>query len=267
MLPTVSDANLYLGRLSPDGLLLGGRTRMDVDAAEKALRGPAEALGLDVMAATIRATSRSCLGGASALHAMDVARALGISRVNVPELPGLLCAQGLIGAEQCESFVRSVLMPLTDASLSELTSHIGALQTEADAWFAADEIAEQHRELRLALDMRYVGQNFELSVPVSGWPATMFDAEALRIAFLIAHEHNYGFNSGAAPIEIVNVRLDSFGCHPVAAQTATPVMLVQASRLERSTRLVTFEHVGTVPATVIWRGSLQPETSVSTDRR
>jgi N-methylhydantoinase A len=281
VLPTVSDANLYLGRLSPDGLL-GGRMRMDVDAAEKALRGPAQTLGLDVMAAAlgiirivnsnmVRAIRRVSIerghdprdftlvpfGGAGALHAMEVARALGIRRVNVPELPGLLCAQGLIGAEQRESFVRSVLMPLTDASLDELTSHIGALQTEADAWFAAEDIADEHRELRLALDMRYVGQNFELSVPVAGWPATMPDAEALRAAFLVAHERNYGFDSGAAPIEIVNVRLDSFGRHPVAAQTATPVMPAQASRLERSTRPVTFEHVGTVPATVVWRGSLK----------
>jgi N-methylhydantoinase A len=188
---------------------------------------------------------------------MEVARALGIRRVNVPELPGLLCAQGLIGAEQRESFVRSVLMSLTDTSLSQLAAHIDVLQNEADAWFAAEEIDEPHREVRMALDMRYVGQNFELSVPVSGWPATMPNAEALRTAFLIAHERNYGFNSGAAPIQIVNVRLDSFGRHPVGTQTASPVMPLQASRLQRSTRNVTFEQIGTVPAMVVWRGSLR----------
>ncbi|QGZ66093.1 hydantoinase/oxoprolinase family protein [Paraburkholderia acidisoli] len=282
VLPTVSDANLYLGRLSPDGLL-GGRMRMDVDAAETALRGPAEALGLDVMAVAlgivrivnsnmVRAIRRVSIerghdprdftlvpfGGAGALHAMEVARALGIRRVNVPELPGLLCAQGLIGAEQRESFVRSVLMPLTNASLDQLAEHIAALRNEAQAWFDAEAIGEPHRELRLALDMRYVGQNFELSVPVAGWPAAMPDAETLRAAFLVAHERNYGFNSGAAPIEIVNVRLDSFGRHPVGEQKASPVMPAQASRLERSKRDVTFEQTGTVPATVVWRGSLQP---------
>jgi N-methylhydantoinase A len=284
-LPTVSDANAFLGRLSPDGLL-GGKMRLDVAAARTALEAPAASLGLDITAVAlgivrivnsnmVRAIRRVSIerghdprdftlvpfGGAGPLHAIEVARALGMRRVLVPELPGLLCAQGLIGAEQRESFVRSVLVPLTDASLTNIAGDIAALRAQADAWFDAEQIEVAQQDVRLVLDMRYVGQNFELTVPVPSWPASLPSANLLREAFLVAHERSYGFHSGAAPIEVVNLRLDTAGRHPVGAQVATAMALPEG-RLARSTRDVTYEGVGTVSAQVLWRGALQPGDKV-----
>ena len=283
--PTVSDANAFLGRLSPDGLL-GGKMRLDVAAARTALAAPAAALGLDITAVAlgivrivnsnmVRAIRRVSIerghdprdftlvpfGGAGPLHAIEVARALGMRRVLVPELPGLLCAQGLIGAEQRESFVRSVLVPLTERSLTSIAGDIAALRARADAWFEAEQIAPAHQDVRLVLDMRYVGQNFELTVPVPSWPAAVPSADLLREAFLVAHERSYGFHSGAAPIEVVNLRLDTAGRHPVGEQVATAMALPEG-RLARSTRDVTYEGVGTVSAQVLWRGAMQPGDKV-----
>lgn len=284
-LPTVSDANAFLGRLSPQGLL-GGRMQLDLTAARESLAQPATALGMDVDAVAlgivrivnsnmVRAIRRVSIergydprdftlvpfGGAGPLHAMDVARALGMRRVFVPELPGLLCAQGLIGAEQRESFVRSTLLGLGEAELISLGAELRALSERAEAWFVTEAIAIARRELRFSLDMRYVGQNFELAVPVPGWPAAPPDVAGLREAFLTAHERSYGFHSGDAPIEIVNLRLEAAGRHELPQQERA-IMARPQGRAARATREVRFEEAGTISAAVLWRGDLAPGTRI-----
>ena len=231
--PTVSDANAVLGRLPPDGLL-GGAMALNIAAARDALAPAGRRLNMSVertahgiigivaanMVRAIRAVSVErghdprdfgliAFGGAGPMHATEVARALGMHEIIVPRDPGLLCAQGLLAADRREEFVRSHRLALDHDSGVELVQTVDSLKREAEEWFTretptlSDQGAE--RETKLAYDMRYVGQNFELRVAADLRSA--MDVTRLRELFLAAHEASYGFHSSDDPVEIVNVRL------------------------------------------------------------
>ncbi|MEX0673625.1 MAG: hydantoinase/oxoprolinase family protein [Gaiellaceae bacterium] len=180
--PTVTDANLLLGRL-PERL--AGGLRLDRAAAERAFAGfdPAEAVAV-VNAEMLRAlrvvsVERGydprdfvlvAFGGAGPLHACELAEELGIGRVLVPAAAGVLSALGLVATEQRRDHVRSYVAPLADA---------GELPAEGEA------------------DLRYAGQSFELSVPLG---------PALAERFHEAHAERYGYADPSRSIELVAVR-------------------------------------------------------------
>jgi len=231
--PTVTDANLALGRLSPKGLL-GGGMPLDEAKARAALQGHAERLGVTVercaqgvigivVANMVRALRSISVerghdprdfallpfGGAGPLHASDVARALGIGKVVVPEAPGILCAQGLVGSDLREGFTRGARVRLEAAGLPAVAEHLAALDAEAEAWFATEKVEAGAREKRASLDMRYVGQNYELAVPLDGL-AEPTVAELTR-RFFAEHDRAYGFHNPDDPVEIMNFRLTAVG--------------------------------------------------------
>lgn len=232
--PTVTDANLILGRLNPAGLL-GGTMPLDIELARSAFRPVAERLGMPIeraalgcidivvsnMVRAIRSVSVERgydpreftlmpFGGAGPLHAEDVAEALDIRTILIPVHPGILCAQGLIVSDLKESLVRTDRAPLTAASLPRMRAVVSELLAEAEAWFAAEGIDERDRRVELSLDLRYFGQNYELSVPVGsdllrhGLDARAVDA--IAAAFHAVHEQAYGYHDDAAMIETVNYR-------------------------------------------------------------
>jgi N-methylhydantoinase A len=180
--PTVTDANLLLGRL-PERL--AGGLRLDRGAAERTFAGfdPAEAVAV-VNAEMLRALrvvsvergydprdfALVAFGGAGPLHACELADELGIGRVLVPAAAGVLSALGLVATEQRRDHVRSFMVPLAEA---------GELPAEGEA------------------DLRYVGQSFELSVPLG---------PALAERFHEAHAERYGYADPSRPIELVAVR-------------------------------------------------------------
>jgi N-methylhydantoinase A len=180
--PTVTDANLLLGRL-PQGL--AGGVELDVGAAERALDGfdPAAVVAV-VNAEMLRALrvvsverghdpagfALVAFGGAGPLHACELAGELGMRTVLVPEVAGVLSALGLVAADERRDAVRSYLVPLAEA---------GELPREGEA------------------DLRYAGQSFELTVPLQ---------ERLAEAFHRAHEEQYGFAEREREIELVAVR-------------------------------------------------------------
>ncbi|WP_431285920.1 hydantoinase/oxoprolinase family protein [Humitalea sp. 24SJ18S-53] len=256
-LPTVSDANLVLGRLSPS--LADGGVRLDVAAAQRVIATLAARLGLTSEATAlgvirivnsnmVRAIRRISVerghdprqfdlvpfGGAGPLHAAEVARSLGIRRMVVPHSPGLLCAEGLLGAEQREDFVQSVLLPLRAESTVALAEGLAALARRTDAWFLAEGVAPGRRRLQAGCDLRYVGQNFELTLPITDWPARPLDQLALHQAFCAMHERSYGFQDPLAPVEVVNLRFDAVATNdlpPAASATArSPIVATTASR-------------------------------------
>ncbi|MSP49900.1 MAG: hydantoinase/oxoprolinase family protein [Alphaproteobacteria bacterium] len=226
---TVTDANLVLGRLSPRGLL-DGEVALDAAAARRAIQPVAERLGFTVertahgilaivvanMVRAIRTVSverghdpRSYalmpFGGAGPLHATDVARSLGMREILVPPAPGILCAQGLVVSDLKEDFVRTRRTRLAAADAPAMARVIGDLAEEARRWLDAEGIAADDRETLLALDMRYVGQNFEL--PVRLPTAALPDAMTLARLFAATHEQSYGYANLEAPIEVINFRL------------------------------------------------------------
>lgn len=232
---TVTDANLATGRLSSKGLI-GGRMPLDVEASRGVLAPIADKLGygleraalgiIDIVVANMVRAIRTisverghdprdyCLlpfGGAGPLHASEIARSLGISRILVPAAPGILCAQGLIASDMKDDFVRSVRMRLDDAGLIGVKKNATELLEDARKWFKSESIVPQQRRVSVSFDMRYVGQNFELPVQIVSEPGDKLpvipDAAEIRKRFLKIHTQFYGFCSETDPIELVNLRL------------------------------------------------------------
>ncbi len=229
-LPTVSDANVVLGRL-PEALA-GGLT-LDKDKAVQAIERIAKPLALSVteaalgiagivtsnMTRAIRAVSTEKghdprnfvlmpFGGAGGLHAPDVARSLGVSRVIVPNAPGILCADGLIESDLQENFVATARAQMGE-DLSAVEHALARLNTQADAWIAAETDSSSSAHKIASVDMRYVGQNYELPVMIGssedapGLP----ERETLIERFFEAHLRSYGYVDRDAPVEVMNVRL------------------------------------------------------------
>jgi N-methylhydantoinase A len=231
--PTVSDANLVLGRLSSGGLI-GGRMALDTGAARRALQPVADRLGFTVeraahgvlsivvsnMVRSLRSVSVErghdprqfslfAFGGAGPLHATEVARSLGMREILVPPAPGILCAQGLVVSDLTEDFVRTDRIRVDSENRPQVMRHLADLSAAANVWFTQEDVPAPDRLVEITLDMRYVGQNFELPVRLAG---SELPSEAeLRRRFFQAHETNYGYFNPEDPVEIINLRLAARG--------------------------------------------------------
>ena len=286
-LPTVSDANLVLGRLGRE-LVDGGMT-MDETAARAALAPIAKTLGVPVERAALgvigivsanmvrairtisvergydpRAFALMPFGGAGPLHAREIAVELGMTEILVPGAPGVLCAEGLLVADQKEDFVRSRRLPLTEAAMPDLMADAAALLSDAQGWFEAEAIPLPRRALEMALDCRYVGQNFELRVPLADGPALTADAlpplADILSGFFAAHTKAYGYATETEPVEAINLRLTARG-RAEAGREATPGGAT-TSPAPKAHRPVWFTADGPVDTPVYQRRDLAPGTTI-----
>jgi N-methylhydantoinase A len=274
---TVTDANVALGRL-PGDALLDGRMPIDARAAQDGVARLAAALALPPadtalgilqvatanMVRAIRTISVErghrpgdfalfAFGGAGPLHACDVARELEMSSVIVPPQPGLLCADGLLASDLASDFVVSVVERLAPESVDGLARARETLLTRSHQWFETHDIAAEDRLLRWTAELRYVGQNFELSVPLTDAPFDRAGIDALDRAFQRLHEQNYGYAFDAEPIEIVNLKLTAIGrlARPPAVELAVRKPGAPVRR-----RDVTFAAGGPIPTPVYRRDDL-----------
>lgn len=228
--PTVTDAHLVLGHLPAS--LLGGRMTLDPALAERAISeyvaGP---LGLSLhdaargilaiadsnMVGAIRVVSVErghdprdfalvAFGGAGPLHGCAIAGLLGITRVLIPPAPGVLCAEGLLGASLKAEFSRT--MPRPD-EWDTAEAVFGSLEAEAAAWLDAERVASNERKMRRVALLRYEGQGAEIAI------AWQDDAKA---AFTEAHRTLNGFTL-ESKIELVTLRVEAEGGVPVSGQT------------------------------------------------
>ena len=227
--PTVTDANLVLGRLLPVSFA-GGRMSLDVNRARAALEPIARELRLSLeeaaegivrvadaqMARALRRVSverghdprRFCLvafGGGGPLHACALAEELGIPEVLVPRYPGALSALGMLLSDFRKEYSRTV-MRRVDAELPSLASVFEALEQQAVADLSAEGIPEAQRRLERRLDARYLGQSYEL--PISG---DDLSSETVASRLHEAHGRRFGYSSPGAPVEVVNVRVVAVG--------------------------------------------------------
>jgi N-methylhydantoinase A len=233
--PTVTDANVVLQTLNPTHLL-GGRMPIDRGRAEAAIARLAKTLGLDVMATAqgiisvvtanmakaIRVISVQrghdprdytlvVFGGAGPLHAGRLARELEIPRVLVPRNPGILCALGLLLSDLKTNYALTRLMPLDETSVSRIAETFEELEWRARAWFDHEAIAPGARALRRTVDVRYAGQNYELSILVPEGPFDPGSLDRLRARFERAHEQMYGYVAPEEPMQAVTFRLEASG--------------------------------------------------------
>jgi N-methylhydantoinase A len=231
-LATVTDANLLLGRMLADSPLAGGM-QLDRDAAERAVAALAQELRIDTLTCAegiVRVAEHEMLGalrlitvergidprrfalmpfgGAGPLHACAMARELGISRVLCPRASGVLCALGLAAAAPRRDLSRTVLLRGEDLTAERLRDVRELLIAEAD-----DALAGARERLRVAYELRYSGQSFELPVEQS----ESVDPGALRHSFADAHEQRYGYREDDANVELVNVRVSVWGAAPELA--------------------------------------------------
>jgi N-methylhydantoinase A len=231
--PTLTDANIVLGRLDPAGLLRG-RMKVDAAAARAAiaeriaapLRLGVEEAALGIirvavanMGRAIRTVSTErghaperfalfAYGGAGPLHATAVAEECGIPTIVIPREPGTLCARGILLADVSLDFVRSRIRVLDGAGWQQAKTILADLRAEADAWLAAEQIPAARRRFPTKLDLRYQGQNFE--VPVALPDEGMELAEVLR-RFAAAHRQAYGYDIPGRTVEMVNCRVTAVG--------------------------------------------------------
>src|SRR5262245_21473960 len=229
--PTVTDANLVLGRLHPERFL-GGEMRLDSSAAEATLRATvAGPLGLDVIAAAdgilrIAATAMSyavkgvttergldvgdfalvAYGGAGPLHAADVARELGIRTVIVPDAPGVFSAIGMLFADLRYDFVRTWVVRLEQAPFTELERIYGEMEAGGRRAIAGAPVPPQETAVKRAADMRYVGQEHAVTVDLPLELFTAGDRAGIKRCFDAMHELRYGTSAPEERAEIVSLR-------------------------------------------------------------
>ena len=284
-LPTVTDANLILGRLSTRGLL-DGRVPLQLERARQAFAGIASALGVSVefaalgcidivvanMVRAIRAVSIERghdprafalmpFGGGGPLHAADIAQELAIGEVIVPLHPGILCAQGVVVSDLRENLVKTHRSALQESAVPGIRSAITEVLQLAQAWFDAEQIAPAQRVTDMQLDLRYVGQNYELSVPVDVATVRELPPQALvrqlTERFSQQHDSTYGHHDPQAVIEIINYRCVARATlHRFAAAAAVAPAVRQA--VARSSRPVWFDRSGPVDTPVHHRDDLEP---------
>jgi N-methylhydantoinase A/oxoprolinase/acetone carboxylase beta subunit len=255
--PTVTDANLVLGRLDPDNFL-GGAMRLDPAAARRAVSGLAERIGLDIehaaegiltivnanMANAIssrtvqkgldpRDFALVAFGGAGPLHGAEVARALGIPRVIVPAYPGITSAVGLLTTDLKYDAVRTEFQAGDTVDLDRLDVDLSAMQSELARQLVADGVPPGNATFERSGDLRYVGQGYELRVP---FPDGKLDAARLSeifASFAELHRVEYGHVFEASPVEIVNVRATGTGKCQRSPRRGRPSAAVSSRRWSR----------------------------------
>jgi N-methylhydantoinase A len=231
--PTVTDANVVLGYINP-GHLVGGALRLDAEKARAALRDQiAEPMGLSIeqaalgahriaasnMIRAIRAVSTErgrdprefalfAFGGNGPLFACGLAQALGMKRIVVPPSAGLFSSFGLLYADVEHHLSRTFRRTLSEGHLAEVDRAWRELEAEARAQLTVEGFTGASARIVRSAAMHYVGQSFELVVPVPDGPIDATLARRLEAAFGEEHERVYGHRAGPdEPVELVSMQV------------------------------------------------------------
>jgi N-methylhydantoinase A len=198
-------------------------------------------------------------GGAGPLHAARLAKELDMRRVLVPANPGILCAMGLLLADLRADFALTRLLPATAESAAAMAEAFDSLAHRADAWFAHEGIAPGDRRLACTADMRYHGQNYELSVAVPDGAISAATMRTLAARFADAHRQRYGFAAEGEPVQLVTLRVEATGAVRKAELKAHPETGPDASAAIVNRRAVWLPEARDVVATPIYaRDALRP---------
>ncbi len=289
-LPTVTDANLVLGRLDASGFLGGaGDVQLDAAAARRVLQQLGDRLHLSAEAAALgvvrvaNATMERALrrvsvergydprdfillpfGGAGPLHACDLAEDLGITRILCPPSPGVLSAFGMLMADVTSEASQALLAnaELLAHDPTPLKQAINALHSRVMAVLQQTEQADEIL-LSAAIDMRYKGQSYELTVPLQ-LPITAAAVMDAMVAFHAAHAQRYGYAMPHERVEAVTVRLRAAlpGAKPTL-ELAAPALSHRSSVEPLYTKPVWFNADAPTPTPFYHRGALPASAHVA----
>lgn len=274
--PTVTDANVLLGRLDP-GYFLGGRMALDAGLARAAVERLAEDLGMEPlelaasiveianenMASAIKMVSLErghdprrfallAFGGAGPLHAAAVARSLEVPRVIVPPFPGVFSAVGLLLADLRVDKIWTQAFRSTDVDAAEVERQFVRITGRALDELRQEGYADEP-EIRRAINMRYLGQNYEHEIELDTGALTDDALEAAFARFGEMHSARYGYEIEGETIELVSFKVTAIGRRP-EVQLRDPGATSTREPVEAE---VFFRGHGFLPTRVVHRGTLE----------
>jgi N-methylhydantoinase A len=237
--PTVTDANVVLGRIGAKSFL-GGEMPLDAEGAAAGMTGRlGDRLGMSAtevahgiiqiavakMSLAVRGVSVErgydprdfamlATGGAGPPHAIAIARDLHIPIVIIPNLPAHFSALGMLMTDVRHDYVRTYYRSLHDADFPELIRIYGELARSGERALEAAGVEPEARDNLWFMDLRYVGQEFWLQVPVSRAEIEAGDTEAILARFNEIHDRRFGHAAADEPLELVNLRLTALGARP-----------------------------------------------------
>ncbi|GGM02076.1 hydantoinase/oxoprolinase family protein [Nakamurella endophytica] len=235
--PTVTDANLVLGRIDPEGFA-GGQMTLDTDAAKTAVAALGESFGLDTtemaegictvanskMAQAIRTITVSrgieprdsslvAFGGAGPMHAVFLAQELGIAETIVPRFPGAFSAWGMLQTRIRKDFTEPYFFLDADLDAADMAATLRRMQEQGLATLDDEGVKPEQRAVAHAVDIRYEAQEYTLTVPLTDAdePGRPEFLTAVAERFAQQHQDRYGHANLGAPIEFVALRTTAFG--------------------------------------------------------
>ncbi|MFQ5861361.1 MAG: hydantoinase/oxoprolinase family protein, partial [Dehalococcoidia bacterium] len=287
--PTVTDANLVLGRLNPV-YFLGGEMALYPDLAQQAIEARvARPLGMSVEEAAngiirlvnanmvkgisvssiekgydVREFTLMAFGGAGALHAVELAEALGMKRVIIPPYPGTLSALGLLVSDTRHDYVQTVAINERDVEPEALLEVFQGLEERGRAQLGTERVPEDQIEIVWSADLRYEGQSYEINTPVShNRRLTQTDVQKTIRRFHELHQRIYEYSSVDEAVEFINVRVTAIGRVPAVSLAAGNHEGSDPAAAQKESRRVYFSGVGFVEYPVYDRPRLKPGNVVA----
>lgn len=280
MQPTVTDANLVLGRIPPH--LLDGEIPIDPELARRAIHDHvARPLRIDLLAAAEgivrlidnnmvgalkvvsiekgydpREFSLVAFGGAGPLHAGELARLLGTPTVIVPPHPGLLCALGLLASDLTYDYARTCLERAPEYDAARMERILRELEQAAHVDLEREGVAPTRRQITRLADLRYHRQGFELSVELPAGPLNAGTIATAIESFHRLHEQLYTFADRSAAVEFVTLRLRAVGAMPRTVLAELSGVAHDTPAPAAAERAVYFAHTGFVATPVHRRADL-----------
>jgi N-methylhydantoinase A len=288
--PVVTDADLVLGRINPNRFL-NGAMKLDVEAARKAIHDKVgKPLGLSVeeaalgiatladtaMSLAVRAvsvnkgvdprdTTMIAFGGAGPLHAVNIAREIFIPRVIIPKLPGTFSALGMLMASWRQDFVRTFVGHIGALDPTATAAVFAELAGEGQAQLKRDGISETGTDFYFYADLRYVGQEHALQIPIHHADLLTGDPAALRDMFHVEHDKRYGQAAVDEKLEIVNMRLvlTAPRTDTIAEQWLAKAWEPSECTGETEREVIYGDAAKPHKARVLWRPSLKPGEEIT----
>ena len=284
--PTVTDANLVLGRI--DDTIAGGALTLDVEAARSAIQEKiATPLGLDLhraahgilqivnnnMMGAIRNVSVErghdprhfalvAFGGAGPMHSISVARLLDMTTVIAPPSPGVASAYGLLVSDFKNDYARTAIQKAPNYDSRAMEQVYMGLEEEADQWLNSELVPADRREIRRSADLRYAHQGSEVTVEFAGRTVDAASLEATIQSFHKEHRRLFGFSLDQ-PVEIVTLRVTAYGHLDSVSMAPLSRDLGAPSEALMGRRPVYFDDAGGfVPCDIFDRARLGPGSTM-----
>jgi N-methylhydantoinase A len=277
--PTVTDANLLVGRLNPN-YFLGGELKVSVEKAEESIKPIARHFDMSVEEAALGVIRISdfgkinaiklisvrrgydprdfvlvAFGGGGPMHAAAMMRELRCKKVVVPAHPGVFSAFGMLMTDLRADFIRTTIARTDQLDLDFINRVYADMEQQGRQQMAAEHVAESDVQIQRYADMRYMGQEHTVKVPVPNGPIAAGTIQQINEAFHALHEHNYTFRLDTV-IELVNYHVTAIGLVSKAQIGTVSSQGTSLSRARKGSRPVIFDDFGSLTTPIYERDRL-----------